>query len=279
MAIRYGGFELIPSLEPGDTLYLRGGTYTTHHPTIPSGVSWDEPVTISVYPDEQVTWIPTGVDARVVDLQDTSYVILENLLLDGRWTYDCVRIGSTDFNSTLHTITGSSHHNRLRRCELCFSPGQGLQIEPGCDYNEIVRCSIHHNGTNNYNHGVYCESWYNLIEGCRVFDNKGHGLHISNGYGWCTGGGNVIRGNRCHHNGIGGVGYNGAGIGLYYGTDNEVLGNWVWHNCTGIKLDYGETDAILHNNRAWGCTSDPANNLMIDDATVAARSGNIIQVD
>src|SRR5262245_56722869 len=54
----------IPLLHPGDTLYLRGGTYAQSINatsfTVPSGTSWSSPVTISAYPGEAVTLRPSS---------------------------------------------------------------------------------------------------------------------------------------------------------------------------------------------------------------------------
>src|SRR6266516_4060767 len=40
----------VRDLSPGDTLYVKNGTYTGGLAFIPSGTSWDNPVTIAAYP-------------------------------------------------------------------------------------------------------------------------------------------------------------------------------------------------------------------------------------
>lgn len=268
----------VPSLKPGDTLYLRSGTYTEPFPTIPSGVSWDEPVTISAYPGESVVLRPAG--ERVISFVGASYISIENLLLDAsECTADCVLMRPVVFDSVKKITSGPSHHIRLENLGICGSKGQGVMVNLECNDNEIKRCRIHHNGSGNHYHGIYCESWRNLIENCDVFENTGYGIHVYNGYGWSHTQGNVVRGNRCHDNGNG-PDCNGAGIGIYSGPDNQVLTNQCWNNCVGIKLDYGAVRTILKNNLSWGSTAGISYNLFIGTgATGTIRSGNLIGVD
>ena len=47
--------EAVLSLTPGDTLLLREGTYTDPWPDVPSGKSWDKPVTIAAAPGSEMT--------------------------------------------------------------------------------------------------------------------------------------------------------------------------------------------------------------------------------
>ena len=71
-------------LQPGDTLYIRGGTYTEGLiDVVPSGTSWSSPVTVSAYPGESVTLRPGSGDA-VVRFQNNnaSYIIVNGLTID-----------------------------------------------------------------------------------------------------------------------------------------------------------------------------------------------------
>ena len=70
-------------LSAGDTLYIRGGTYQESiddtQVTIPSGTSWDNPVTIASAPGETATLL-----GRVsIRDQPIQYVIFDRLTVDG----------------------------------------------------------------------------------------------------------------------------------------------------------------------------------------------------
>src|SRR5580765_7636692 len=72
----------IGQLRPGDTLYLKSGTYGSlddTQMTIPSGTSWDAPVTIASAPGE------TAVIQGRVSIRDQhiEYVIFDRLTVDG----------------------------------------------------------------------------------------------------------------------------------------------------------------------------------------------------
>src|SRR5262245_9960513 len=73
-------------LIPGDTLYLRAGTYS--EPlinNIPSGSSWSAPVTLAAYSGETVTLKPPAGTDRVLhfDGSSTQFISIEGLILDG----------------------------------------------------------------------------------------------------------------------------------------------------------------------------------------------------
>ncbi|MEZ4270178.1 MAG: hypothetical protein R3C68_01685 [Myxococcota bacterium] len=78
-------------LSPGDTLYVRGGTYqrTQEFWRPPSGRSWQEAVTISNYGNEEVvvTVPPKHPDTQypfsVFSFNNIQYVVMNGLTLEG----------------------------------------------------------------------------------------------------------------------------------------------------------------------------------------------------
>jgi hypothetical protein len=140
-------------LQPGDTLYIRGGTYAeTISPatmTIPSGTSWSNAITISGYPNETVTI--TGIVLN--DGANLSYVILNNLVL----------------NPTGLFIGSGSDHIRLSNSEInaADSSDMGVFFGVNANYNELINCSVH----NAVYHGLYITSSNNLFDGTRVYNN------------------------------------------------------------------------------------------------------------
>src|SRR5439155_1408585 len=163
-------------LTPGDTLYIRAGTYAEQLvDAIPSGTSWTAPVTISAYPGETVIMEPSSGTDPVLrfETRSVSYIEIDNLVLDAR-----------NLNAAVVWIDGiytsaPPNHIRLRGDELRNSQNpstaQGLIItgkrtagSAQADYNEIINCKIHDintSGNSTQNHGMYIESSHNLIDG------------------------------------------------------------------------------------------------------------------
>jgi parallel beta-helix repeat protein len=255
----------VPKLKPGDTLLLHQGLYTEPMPTIPSGIV-GAPVTISAVPGELPILCPADITkSHVFDFINASYIAFSGLMIDARNVLaDAVKIEMATMNvavGTTWTIGGASSRITLDNCTVCNAKGMGVLIAAECNFNIVRNCRIFNNGLTNQNHGIYCESWNNLVENCEVFANFGWGIHCYNGYSptWKTHQ-NVIRGNRCYLNGKAG---RGAGIGIYSGDDNVAVDNTCYNNACGINLDYGADKTVLLDNKVFGNTNGPASDLLI----------------
>jgi len=249
----------ISVLVAGDTLYIRSGNYNesinSNNQTIPAGTSWSNVVTISAYPGESVT-------IYIVLLANSSikYLVFKDLIIDGRRTS----------NETVYIST--ANHIRFTGCELKDSYFQGvLMPHPGSDYNEFINCNIHgHGHTVNLDHGIYCASRYNLIQGCDIHDNAAYGVTVYNGYGERPDG-NVIKGNRFHHNAVLG---SGGGIGVASSTGTLVYNNLVYSNRIGIEVAWGSpVGAKIYNNTVYGNVTGITMN---SDSSGALVKNNIV---
>src|SRR5262249_3365233 len=113
----------VPLLRPGDALYLRGGTYAQALDngafTVPSGTSWDNPVTVAAYPGEAVPLRPASGPYVVYLTGPVSYVILSGLTLDGS------AISDSGFYLD-GTPSGTPTHIRLQNSEVKNCPDQGV---------------------------------------------------------------------------------------------------------------------------------------------------------
>jgi parallel beta-helix repeat protein len=252
----------VPALKPGDTLLLHQGLYTPTMPTILSGTA-GALITIQAVKGERVTLCPADITQNhVLDFVNASYIRIAGLLLDARNVLlDAVKIEPQTMNTTTGVVTGASHHITLENCEMCNAKDQGVLIVAECNFNVVRGCAVYNNGTSNLNHGIYVESWNNLVENCDVFANFGWGIHCYNSYAptWKTHQ-NIFRGNRCYLNGKLGV---GAGIGIYSGDENVAVDNIVFNNSCGINLDYGADKTVLLGNLLFGNTHGPASDLLI----------------
>jgi hypothetical protein len=155
-----------------------------------------------------------------------------------------------DFSNIVFDATGNGYgeaiwfgngtsYCRVMDSEVKNSEGQGILVpHVGCDYNEFLRLSVHHNGAHSLNntpqdHGLYIAGRYNIVDECDVFSNYGYGAQIYNGYPGERADGNIIRNSKAHHNGTGG---NAAGIAASSGSNNQILNNQVYSNPRGIDV-------------------------------------------
>jgi parallel beta-helix repeat protein len=144
------------TLQPGDTVYIRAGTYRETIRPNRSGTE-GKYITYSRYQNEEATITEVHDGA---DLSDRSYIFLDGLRI-------------TNVRHWWMSMTPNSTHNVIRNCHMEEAGGWGgLYITTGSDYNRVL---------NNTFIGKNCpgdliwltDSSYNLIEG-----NKFHyGTH------------------------------------------------------------------------------------------------------
>jgi len=177
-------------LHPGDTLYIKAGSYAEAlDDVIPSGTSDSARVTVSNYQSDVVTIKPNS-GYNVVHLGSThnvSYITLKGLILDG------YNISSEDVQFGLSNLAYTAQHVIVQDTEikngLTANNYGGVTLYPGCDYNQLIRLTIHDIGTTDFDHGIYMTSSNNTIQGCRTYNCAGKGIVVyesagSNGGAW-----------------------------------------------------------------------------------------------
>jgi Right handed beta helix region/Protein of unknown function (DUF1565) len=223
-------------LTPGAVLYVMSGTYREAliH-TIPSGTSWDRPVTVAAYPGHTVTLKPDpGVVAVLRFVGPQAFIIVDGFIIDGQnATYDAIKI-------TGSARSGMAHHIRIVRCEVKNAPRQGLLVTS--DSNELIALKVHNNGASQWDHGFYISGSHNLIEASEVYRNAGAGIHVYRSKGGAHY--NVARNNMVYANAA-------SGIILASGTGHQAYNNLVWENTTGLRIDYGAVDVEVYNNTTY----------------------------
>jgi len=259
--------KAVSVLQPGDTLYIRGGTYVENlNNNIPGGTSWSNPVTIAAYPGETVIVqaASSGVGVVYLAAASRSYIILDGLILDAAKTAtNVVKI-------TAGSTTGASNHIRIQNSEIRNAVHQGILItQPGADYNEFINLKIHDNGSSVLDHGMYFEDNHNLVDDCDVYSNYGYGIQI---YKWIGVNGqdasyNTVRNSKFHDNGK-------SGIGLFVGDGNVAYNNITWNNGeAGINVDYGASHTEVYNNTIYHNSN---NGIEIDSTSTGAVIENNI---
>jgi len=215
----------VQDLRPGDTLYVKNGTYTSWGIyNSPSGTSWGSPVTIAAYPGHSRVIVPGLYLAR------SSYMVIDGFVLAGikiTWGYG-----------------GIADHIRIQNSEISQSGDDGIFVTEGSDGNEFINLQIH----DNVIYGIYIRSSNNIVEGCSIHDNGGWGVHIYNASG--TGAdNNIVRNNTIYGNGRSrGTG----GIILTSGSGNQAYDNIIWgNNGYGMRIDWGASYTYVGNNTIY----------------------------
>ena len=255
----------ISVLEPGDTLYVKSGTYTEEAiRTFPSGTSWDNPITIMAYPGSTVTLKPdSGSD--VLRFVRCHYIIIDKFVLDG-----------SNVENNGIKITTEAHHIRIQNSEVMRAPRQGILITTdgsiNSDFNQFINLNVHHNGTTDFDHGVYIESSHNLVDRSSIHHNAGWGVHIYSGGCDDCANDNIVSNNAIYDNAM--IGDRGPGIILSSGSGNLAYNNLVWGNNGGIQVALGASDVKVYNNVVYA--NDYNGIYIFSSSTNAVVRNNIV---
>ena len=237
----------VSMLQAGDTLSIRGGTYTSGHfgqrgtGTMPSGTSWTNAITIAAYPGETVTL--AGDYAGISLVSGEQYIIFDRVNIDVRGYAG---------RSGIFLCCGV-HHIRYQNGEI-----QDNHSGVGDDGNLIFGNASFIEFLNNKIHGStwYAFYWQGhdcVFDGNEIYDNFSYGMHIyHSGYNDVSN--NIVRNNIIHDNGLNDPrGYPGCGLLLASGGNNIAYNNIIYNNGCGIQVDYtnGATNNQVYNNTVY----------------------------
>lgn len=266
----------VQPLDPGDTLYIRGGTWTEQLDLMKyntSGTS-GKYIKISGYPGETVTIRyaePISGGYGPIKARGTrGYLIFENFVLDG--------INMPP--ATGWQIDGSNHHFVLRNLDIKNFRYNGLYTA-GNDI-QVINCKIHDNKpptSTGYYYGIYANRSSNLlIQGNQIYNNSGGGLHLYPG----PHSNPIIRNNSIMHNNYQARASVG-GIILYSSagpiSNAKIYNNLVYRNgtsssgpATGIRL-VNTTSTKVWNNTIYG---NKTYGLQISSGSSTTAQNNIL---
>jgi len=271
----------VSQLQAGDTLFVRGGTYTgaanvidSQTATVRHGTSWSNAITIAGQPGEVATIVPPqGLGGIMLATGGPSYLVFQDLVIDMR-----NQIVGTGAGPTGVYVGYGGHHNRFRRLEIMNNQGVGIGFSTtngNSPFNEILDCSIHDNGQypgENSGYGMYISTSDNLIEGNAVYRNGGYGMHFYDNNGPHNVSRNVIRNNRVYENGThGGTNY---GIVVAWGENNLITGNTVYRNRGGILVYTNSLNNRVVDNNIYD--NGPFPGILIQYAAGTVASGNTL---
>jgi len=285
-------------LQPGDTLYLSGGTYTepliSGPVTFPSGTSWSAPVTIASAPGETATLTsPVNIQANS-DGSSVSYLVLDRLAIHVPQVADSLAVRFGD---------GTSH---MRVSNSDLSGGGGVWIVKTTDDVQLLSNTIHDipvifvpaYGVSVGGYGVYGNGQHMLIDGNAFKDIAGYALHL-----YLSGGSvneaivtnntitnagysdgtrnyainavilagsnnvfqqNVVTGNPTNHG--------GAAVSVSVGSGNQILGNTITGNGgAAVEVNATAPDTRFQGNRMdSSVVNDGATGLVMMDGPAPA---------
>ncbi len=262
----------VAKLRAGDTLYIRGGTYTgtvnaidSAVNTVPSGTSWENAITIAGYPSETVT-IRVG-DGPGIRLTTSAphYLIFQDFAVD--------MTGSSAAEGVY--LSSGAHHNRFQRLDISHARIFGVAISTNngnSPFNEVLDSRIHHNGLEGSapteGHGLYVFTSDNLFAGNEIFSNQGYGLHLYENSGPMNVSRNIVRNNRFYDNGLhGGTAY---AIVVNWGAANQIYNNTIDGNPGGILIYTNSTNASVYDNTI-------SNNKPLEGVAILGATGSVVK--
>lgn len=274
----------VSMLQPGDTLYIRGGLYTEQINLSRKSGTASAWITIAGYPGETVT-------IRYVDPLPASYgpikargprgyLIFENLILDG--------INTTD--ESKWQIRDGNHHFILRNLEIKNFPTSALFVS--ADDVTIQNCRFRDNTSSGEpgkrGYGVYYSYGSNgLIEGNDIFTQVGGGIQVYPGPVSNL----VIRGNKIHDNNttvnspIGGI----IVLSTHGPISNvSIYNNLIYNNGSspksgpspGIRVEGAQTTGTkiwhntIYNNNGYGISTNQSVDTEIQNNIVFGNKRN-----
>lgn len=250
-------------LSAGDTLLVRGGTYDDKLVnTALAGTSWSNKVRIAAYPGETVWMRPSSGEYVVYLAGQQRYLEFDGINYDGA----DMMFGTFKIEEDAPSVgSGNAHHIRVQNAEvLGTTSAHGIimildagTVDVSVGSNELLNLRIHRTVGDDFVHGIYVKSSYNLISGCDISDFPGGGIHLFNSHAAIYG--NVLRGNTIHDGQTTAAGQRHWGIILADGsTDTQVVNNVVYGmpaqsgDASAIILIYSGGGNLLLNNTAYG---------------------------
>jgi parallel beta-helix repeat protein len=283
-------------LSSGDRLYLRGGTYqggpphycywyantsAGYPPEIPSGSSWATATTIAAYPGETVVLQEGGFSLGSGVQPAERYIIFDRLHLEnGFLTFESTDRTEDDGTEYCWPGPNTVHHIRFQNGSVYQTAGYtgaqeggggGIMIGGCGDHIELLNNDFYNAGGGtagqNCNDAYGCYTAYinfkdSIIDGNRIYDNAGYGLHLFSSDhrpdpGHTTISGNVVSNNAFWNNGFYDLrtqpDYYGGGWAFVCcsGPRNKVYNNLIFGNWSGAQIDYACDDCEVYNNTAY----------------------------
>ncbi len=283
----------VNALTAGQTLCLRGGTYTQAIGVNPGLKGTPTaPITVQASPGETVILKPGGGRQFVIGINpgrgataayDTNpasncytgrcattvpqWITFRNLVLDGTGlsvnnSYVVFLMGTGVSACTNRDGDVGPHHITFDKVEVRNGPDQGIMVGAG-DYTSFINCNVHDNGflnTSHGTHGLYIEAKHLTFTGGSIWHNRNEGVHAWTGSDCGDTSDITIQNATINSNNFWGVGFS-------CGARNKILNSKIYSQ-TGA--DGGPGAGISAHNGAWGT--------IISGNTICTNAGPAVQV-
>jgi hypothetical protein len=172
------------TLRPGDTIWLRGGTYRGSFRSYLTGAP-DRPIRVRQYPGERATVDGGNSGGAAVLTIQGGYTVYQGFEITSS-DPDRESATSEDFPSDMPRGEGitSAEADGIRLLDLIIhDTRQGISAFSGWTNTEVSGCLIYYNGwqsaAGGYGHGIYTQNATGTkrFVGNVVFDQFSHGLH------------------------------------------------------------------------------------------------------
>ncbi len=181
------------TLQPGDTVYVRAGTYNERIAPADSGQE-GRPITYAAYPGEEV--ILAGEDGayQLIDLAAKHHVVIEGFTI----SYSDQHTPPCDANKGeqwWQWVLVGGDHNVIRNCTIERKEFRDWCKERGIDLDGAKHTLIEGNTISGLNIGLFLfhTPQYNVIRNNRISSTSNSSIHIDSSLG--TFQGNLITGN------------------------------------------------------------------------------------
>ncbi len=163
---------------PGDTIWLRGGTYTGAYSSVLQGTS-SAPIYVRQYPGERAT-----IDANNSASINQGY----GLYVQGAYTqfigfeilFSGQKVDSGNPNEPAGIIFGASNNIKIIDMVIHEMPGEAIGFWAETVNSEAYGNILYFNGINSRDHGIYAQNntGTKKITDNIIFANAGYGLHL-----------------------------------------------------------------------------------------------------
>ena len=213
---------------PGDTLQLRGGTYTLADMEINYHGTAEAPITITNYPGETVTFRPAS-GYRIMLITGDYITITGDIVFDGiNVASECIKITNAGDEIPIGVV--------LSGLECKNAPLNGVMISGTGVSATLTNLEIHDIGTNGQHHGIYVQEGTIGINGCEIYNVSGHGIHPYGGTSTIE-----VYGNYIHDCTV-------AGIGAYSPGGAKIYSNVLRRNGVNLRCRYSVNNLEIYYN-------------------------------
>jgi hypothetical protein len=240
----------------GDTIYMRGGTYTlTAKITLSQSGTSTAKRNLWSYPGERA----------LLDFSGESFGTVGINLTGSYWYIKGISVYGAGDNG-LH-ITSNAAYNTIEFCEFYENRDSGLQIDGGANNNSIINCDSYYNadpsdygdadgfavkmavGTGNYFYG--CRSWNNCDDGWDGYLRGADDVYTTIENCWTWSNGYFKDGTDAGSNA------NGNGFKMGGSDDKTLMHNFTLKNCLAFnnKAKGFDQNNNKGNMTLYNCTS------------------------